>query len=110
MMSTYNLNDHVEIHNLLKNVDLNGKRGKICKEIDNGRYGVLFDNQTVGKLIKVENITLIKNNIKMDILNKNTNLELNKSEHWCLHPDCLTSIDYFTEETELQNHMKTHEN
>jgi len=104
-MPKFKLNDIVEIHNLIKNTELNGLRGKVCTSFINGRYGVRMDNFSKGKLIKIDNLKPAKNNVNIDIT---TNLNTKKDTLWCLHPDCLTSLECFSDEIDLSEHMKIH--
>ena len=101
MNSKFKLNDRVEICGLTINNELNGKYGKICKEISNYRYGILLDNTHIGKLVKSQNIKLLQN----------LNLEISEKVpiFWCLHDDCLTSLEYFTTQQALDIHSSIHE-
>ena len=42
--------------------------------------------------------------------NRNKNKHLNKKEsidyNWCMHNDCILSLDYFKSENELNKHIK----
>ena len=98
-MTDFKINDIVEISGLVKNIKLNGKTGKIITNVQNGRYGIIIDKFSKGKLIKIENIRYFTNNIHMDI---------SKQNYWCLHNDCLTSLECFDSQFELDNHIKIH--
>ena len=98
-MSDFKINDVIEISGLIKNTNLNGKTGKIITNLQNGRYGIIIDNLSKGKLIKIKNIKPFKINIYMNIT---------KKMYWCLHPDCLTSLECFQRQSDLDKHMKLH--
>lgn len=96
----YTIDERVEIYALKKNLDLNGKIGIICRSKNNNRYGVLLDNNRK-ILIKSNNIRNIVQNLETKIYKK--------KYFWCLHEDCLLSLDCYETELELSNHMKIHD-
>lgn len=66
-MSNLNLGDTVELYNLEKRLDLNGRLGVICKLSDGKRYGIKIDGSMKGILVKLENIREITSNLKINI-------------------------------------------
>ena len=126
-MSDFKIDDLVEIQNLIRNIELNGRTGTVCKDISNDRYGIKLENESKIKLIKYENLRH-----KIDISSKNTELfvnpinsDINLTEpkiklesdeiqipkqkyNWCLHEDCLESVECFSSHELLTNHMTIH--
>ena len=85
MLSNFKINDLVEIHSLIKNIELNGQTGKICKDISNNRYGVKLENELKAKLIRYENLTL-----KIEVISNNTDTDFHQnSEEFPLKLDYL---------------------
>ena len=116
MLSVFKIDDLVEIHNLIRNIELNGRTGTVCKDISNDRYGIKLGNKSKIKLIKYENLRH-----KIDISSKNTELFVNpiklesdeiqlpkQKYNWCLHEDCLESFECFSSHELLTNHMTIH--
>ena len=98
-MSNLNLGDTVELYNLKKRLDLNGRLGVICNRSDGERYGIKLD----GSIIFSEHVKYMGdvNEVSIDTSTSNRNF-------WCLDPDCLESTEYFNSNEELDEHMKNH--
>lgn len=130
----HNLIKRPELNNISGIICTGLTNGRYGILLDNHAIGMLFKIENIKSNSQIEiinkqqieqTITNLENNFntisdnlndirgKLDIM-KHKTITLHNKYHnkyhnkWCLHPDCLTSIECFQNNTDLYNHMKSH--